>query len=127
MQRACLPTADYKTTTMPPSSSSSTRQHHARVAGPRCAMASFFGACDRPPDHTTTQNTAAVGVIRTTGSSNKEAVQRACFPQLTTHYYGSRTAAVEVVAVRGTGAFYGIIRCVCWLLVQSDVGALFFR
>ena len=38
MQRACLPPTDYKTTALPPSSSS--RQHHARVAGARCAMAS---------------------------------------------------------------------------------------
>ena len=54
MQRTCLPPADYKTTTLPPSSSSS-RQHHARVAGPRCALGSCcVGACDRSPDHTTT-------------------------------------------------------------------------
>ena len=48
MQRACLPPADYKPTTLTPSSRS--RQHHARVASPRCAMSScFIGACDRSP------------------------------------------------------------------------------
>ena len=35
MQRACLPSPDYETTTLPPSSCS--RQHHERVAGPFCA------------------------------------------------------------------------------------------
>ena len=48
-QRACLPPADCETKTLLPSSS--TRQHHVRVAGPRCDMASrFIGACDRSYD-----------------------------------------------------------------------------
>ena len=41
MQRACSPPAYYRTTNLTPSSSSS-RQHDARVAGPRCALASCF-------------------------------------------------------------------------------------
>ena len=48
MQRACLPPADYKTTTLPPRSSS--RQHLGRLAGPRCAMPSCIGSCNRSPD-----------------------------------------------------------------------------
>ena len=57
MQRACLPPADYTSTTLLPSSNS--RQHHARVTDPRRPIASsFFGAYDRSPDHTTTSPTA---------------------------------------------------------------------
>ena len=39
MQSACFLPADYRTTTLPPSSS---RKHHARVAGPRCALTNCF-------------------------------------------------------------------------------------
>ena len=45
IQRACLPPPDYKTTAPPPSSSSSSCcswQHHARMTGPRCALARWF-------------------------------------------------------------------------------------
>ena len=51
MKRVCLPPADYKTITLPPRSSS--RQHHARLAGPRCAVPScscrILRSITRPP------------------------------------------------------------------------------
>ena len=60
-----------------------------------------------------TQNTAAVGVTRTRDSSNKAAVQRACSPQLTTHYYGLRVrTTVAELQYESTGIFNGITRCV---------------
>ena len=48
---ATLPPGDYKNTTQPPRSSS--RQHHARLAGPRCAVPScscrILRSITRPP------------------------------------------------------------------------------
>ena len=85
MQRACLPPADYKTTTLPPSSGSNRRQHHARAAGPRygkarclsepaidhpttlrtTSAAAVLAVCDRTVQHNT-----AISVIQTTDSNN---------------------------------------------------------
>ena len=50
MQRACLPPADYRTTTLPPSRSSSMRVWQVRAV---LWLVGFVGACDRSPVHTT--------------------------------------------------------------------------
>ena len=83
MQRACLPPADYKTTTLPPRSSG--RQHHARLAGSRCAMPDCFyrilRSITRPRDRIIRAQDSSEPVI---GNSQHQQhihkMQRACVP-----------------------------------------------
>ena len=102
MQGALLLTADYETTTLPPGSS---RQHHARVAGPRCAMASYFyrsmRLTTRPDQHLRRCCLlCAIGpydILLLSASSRRKQQLQQCkgraYPQYVVPIFGPRTTA----------------------------------
>ena len=132
MKRACLLPADCKTTTLPPSSNS--RQHHVRVAGPRCAMTSCFYRSLQSitrPHHlcrccllcvivSLSTTLLSVWFGQQTATTKQQCWERA-YPQLTTHYnIWSQDNSSSYLPVY---FMVSSVRCACYLLLQSDVGA----